>query len=114
EIAVTSADEKFLAQLVQFIEIKMDNAQLTIEALAAAAHLSPSQLHRKTKALTGQSPSVFLRTIRLQRAHQLLEQQAGNVSEISVMTGFVNLSYFTRVFRQHFGYAPSSILTEKT
>ncbi|MFK7933128.1 MAG: response regulator, partial [Saprospiraceae bacterium] len=65
EIAVTSADEKFLEQLVQFIEIQMDNEQLTIEELAAAAHLSRSQWHRKIKALTGQSPSVFLRTIRL-------------------------------------------------
>lgn len=69
------------------------------------------QLHRKLKALTGESPGDFLRTMRLQRAKRLLESRAGNVSEIAYEVGFNNLSFFSKCYREQFGISPGESIS---
>ena len=66
-------------------------------------------LHRKVRALTSKSPVELIRLVRLQRARQLLEQNAGTVSQIAYRVGFSNLSYFSKSFKQEFGLLPSEI-----
>ena len=64
------------------------------------------QLHRKLKALTGQSTTAFVRQQRLNRASQLLGR-GEPVSQVAYAVGFSSLSYFTKNFKQEFGVAPS-------
>lgn len=60
-------------------------------------------MFRKFQALTGQSHTEFIRTIRLKRAASLLKQNFGNVTQVSYEVGFNNLSYFNRSFKKLFG-----------
>lgn len=108
-IAVTSVDEQFLARLMAAIEERMDDESLSVEALAREVGMSRSQLHRKVTALTDRPPNVFLRAIRLQRARQLLEQQAGNTTEVAFMVGFSSLAYFSKCFKDEFGMTPTEV-----
>ncbi|MCB0584042.1 MAG: response regulator [Phaeodactylibacter sp.] len=108
-IAVTSVDERFLARLMETIEERMDDETLSVEELAREVGMSRSQLHRKLTALTNKSPNVFLRTIRLQRARQLLEQNAGNTTEVAFMVGFSSLAYFSKCFKDEFGETPTEV-----
>jgi AraC-like DNA-binding protein len=71
--------------------------------------MSRSQLHRKLSALTGFSPNEVIRNMRLERAKQLLEQKAGNASEIAYMTGFNSPAYFAKCFKDYFGLTPSEV-----
>lgn len=112
KIAVTSADEQFIQKVQAAIEANLDNEQFSVEDLAAAVAFSRSQLHRKLKALTDQSPTVIIRNFRLQRAKRLLEQGAGTVSEIALEVGFGNLSYFSKTFKAAFGVLPSEVGVE--
>ena len=73
-----------------------------------ALALSKTQLHRKLKALTDESPGQVLRNFRLKRAAQLLSQQADTVSQIAYQVGFTNLSYFAKCFKAQYGVSPSS------
>ena len=69
--------------------------------------MSRMQLFRKLKALTDQTPSEFIRTIRLKRAAQLIKKKFGNVAEITYEVGFNNLSYFAKCFKELYGVSPS-------
>lgn len=87
----------------------MQEEDFGIEQLCREAVMGERQLQRKLKALVNQSPTTFIRALRLRRALQLLEQNAGTVSEIAFQVGFNNLSYFTRAFREMFGKLPSEV-----
>ena len=109
DIAVTSVDERFLKNVMQTIEENMDDEDFSVEDLAKAVAMSRSQLHRKIKALTDISPSVFIRTMRLQRGRQLLEQNAGNATEVAFMVGFNSSTYFAKCFKEQFGMSPGEV-----
>ncbi len=100
---------KFLKKLEHIILDNLDNENFRVEPdLCKAMTLSRPQLYRKLKALTDQSPSNYIRTIRLRQARQLLENTDLSVSEISTKVGFKYHSYFTRAYQKTFGVTPSS------
>jgi AraC-like DNA-binding protein len=68
--------------------------------------LSKSQLYRYTTALTGYSPSEFLKEYKLKKALELIERQQDNIAQIALETGFNNPSYFSKCFYQRFGILP--------
>jgi CheY-like chemotaxis protein len=107
DIAVTSVDEKFLNKAIQIIEDNLGDCDFDVTAMTGEIGMSRMQLFRKLKALTNQTPSEFIRTIRLKRAAQLLQQKFGNVAEITYEVGFNNLSYFAKCFRELYGVSPS-------
>ena len=109
EITVNSIDEKFLNRLVEIVELNMSNEKFGVEQLGDELSMSRSQLHRKLKALLDQGPNQFIRSFRLQRAHELLEKNSATTSEIAYQVGFSSPSYFTKCFHEQFGYTPSEI-----
>ncbi|HEU0228342.1 MAG TPA: helix-turn-helix transcriptional regulator, partial [Arachidicoccus soli] len=61
-------------------------------------------------ALTGLTVNNFVKSIRLKRAFQLLEQKAGNVSEVAYMVGFNDAKYFGKEFKKQYGKSPSAYI----
>ena len=114
DIAITSADEKFLNRVIGIIEEKMGDFEFDAQTLQQEMTLSRSQLFRKLKALTDQSITEFIRTIRLKRGAKLLEQQFGNVAEVTYEVGFNNLSYFAKCFKELFGVSPSEYVKQNS
>lgn len=108
KVTLTSTDEIFINKALESIERNMDNPDFTVEDLAADVCMSRMQLYRKTKALIGQSANEFIRTIRLKRAAQLLEQDQLNVAEVTYKVGFSDLKYFRSCFKKQFGVNPST------
>jgi len=107
---VTSADERFVAQLRSVIDANLEDPDFRINALCHEVGMSRSQLHRKLKAVTGKSTSDFVRSHRIQRAAQLFNGGYGNVTEVAYAVGFRNLSYFSRSFKDVFDLQPSEYL----
>ena len=106
EVTVTSADEKFLNKAIALIEERMKDEKFSLDEFHREMNLSRSTMFRKLSALTGQSPTEFIRTIRLKRAAELLRQNFGNVSEVSLEVGIYNISWFNRSFRKMYGVSP--------
>jgi AraC-like DNA-binding protein len=107
EVTATSLDEQFLTKALQIIENHLTESEFSVDDFCIAIGISKTHVYRKLKALTNQSFTEFLRTIRLKRAASLLSIKTGNLTEIAYQTGFTNLSYFSRSFKEQFGVAPS-------
>ena len=71
--------------------------------------MSTSQINRKLKALIDQSAQQFIRSVRMQRAIELLRNNKASVSEIAYEVGFRDPGYFSKVFKAHFGQHPSEV-----
>ncbi|MEO6759690.1 MAG: tetratricopeptide repeat protein [Saprospiraceae bacterium] len=113
EIALTSADERFLQRIQETLDQRLGEEQFSVEELAAASGMSRSQLHRKLTALIDQPPVEFIRNFRLQRAREMLEAGAGNVSEVGYAVGFLSPAYFSKAFKEAFGLSPSEVLAQR-
>ena len=106
EIAVSSIDDVFLRKVAAVVERRMGDENLSVEELGQEVGMSRSQLHRKLTALTNQSPSDFIRYMRLHRAMALLQGNAGTVAEVAYSVGFGDPSHFSRRFHEFFGITP--------
>ncbi len=107
DVAVPSADAALLERAQAYVEAHMGDHDFEVAQVADEVGVSPRQFRRKINEITGLSPAGYVRTLRLQRAAQLLEQRAGNVSEIAYRVGFQDAKYFSRLFRQIYGVLPS-------
>jgi YesN/AraC family two-component response regulator len=110
ERKLSNLEEQFMCKVIDVIEIHLSEEEFSIEQFGKEVGMSRMQLHRKLKALTGKSASNYLRSIRLKKAKQLIEEQKGNISEIAYSVGFSSPQYFTRSFKEEFGYPPSNLL----
>ncbi|MCS6974728.1 MAG: ATP-binding protein [Cyclobacteriaceae bacterium] len=106
-VEAVSAEEKFVVTARQRVEENLNNPKLSVEWLADQLNLGREQCYRKMMAITGLSPSAFIRKIRLQRAAQLLQAKWGPVSQVAYEVGYENLSHFSKAFKEEFGKLPS-------
>ncbi|QMU28145.1 hybrid sensor histidine kinase/response regulator transcription factor [Adhaeribacter radiodurans] len=113
DIAITSADERFLTRAMVLLEQHIGEVDFSVERLGKEIGMSRMQLYRKLQALTGQSPSDFIKTMRLQYAAQLLVKNSGTVSEISYQVGFSSHSYFSKCFAEQYGRTPSEYVADQ-
>lgn len=104
-----SQEQAFMQKVLAVVETELANEHFTVQALADSLALSRTQLYRKLDAITGQDPQRFIRSYRLRQAHRLLAAETATVAEIAYQVGFKDPSYFSRCFKQAFGYAPSRV-----
>ena len=109
EISVTPRDKVFMENLIKVVEDNLDNENYSIEDLSRDVGMSQSQLHRKLKALVNQTTNHFVRSIKMHRAKELLEKDAGTIAEIAYMVGYEDPGYFSKSFKAFFGQLPSEI-----
>jgi len=104
-----SLEDEFLARLHTTLHEHLSDENFGIQQLCREIGMSRTQLHRKIKALTNKSTSLYIRSIRLAKAKELLRTTDMNVSEVAYEVGFSNPVYFTQVFSEEFGVPPSGM-----
>ena len=102
-------DEEFMKNVLEVIEKHISDEDFTIEEFESEFAMSRAQIHRKLKALTGKSPSRYIRSIRLRKAKKMINKNGGNISEIAYSVGFSSPTYFSKCFKEEFGYSPSEM-----
>ncbi len=110
EVMITSVEQQFLERLQNLVEENLSDENFQVEEVCRGIGMSRSQLQRKLSALMGCSPAYYLRRIRMERAKQLLEQNAGNITEIGFEVGYGSGSAFARAFREIFEQPPSAFM----
>jgi len=107
DLSSASPDELFLQKAISIILNKMIETEFNGDALAYQLSISRMGLHRKIKALTGQSTGEFIRNIRLKKACELLCVNGKNISEVCYDVGFNSPSYFATCFTEVYKMTPT-------
>ena len=99
-------DQAFVEKATRLVLDNLSDTNFNIDRLCREMAMSRTLFYGKLKTLTGQGPQDFIRLIRLEQAAQYLKQ-GDSVLDVSVKTGFVNVKYFSTVFKKQFGVSPS-------
>lgn len=96
------------ARIVQVVsQLHTEYAQeMSVEALATRAHMSPSAFHQHFKRITHASPVQYLKRLRLIKAQQLLQQPDVNVGLAAQQVGYRSAAQFSRDYKRYFGVTP--------
>lgn len=107
-----SRDNEFLQKSVALVKAHLDTPY-TVEELSRDLCMERTGLYKKLTSLLDQSPSLFIRNIRLQQAAQLLLEKRMPISEIAFKTGFSSPSYFSKCFQDTYGCKPSEYVEKQ-
>lgn len=102
-------DQAFVDKATRLVLAHLSDTDFNIDSLCREMAMSRTLFYGKLKTLTGQGPQDFMRLIRLEQAAMFLKQ-GDSVLDVSVKAGFVNVKYFSTVFKKHFGVSPSKYL----
>lgn len=108
QIPVDSPNEEFVQKVLLIIEKNISSPEFSVEDLSAAMFMSRVTLYKKILAATGKSPVEFIRSVRIKRAAQLLEQGHLTISQIGYNVGFKSQKYFVRSFKMEYNILPSA------
>jgi len=107
-VAKSPVDQAFMKRAIEIIDAHLPDDNFNGETFASSLNMSISQLNRKLNALIDQPAGTFIRSVRLQRAVELLNQTDKTIAEICYEVGFNDQAYFSRVFKKQFGKSPSA------
>jgi len=107
---LSAKDKAFVEKAEAIIEANLDNGAFEVSDFNEAMNLSRSQAHRKIKALTNVSVSVFIRSYRLKRAMEMIINEGVIVKEAAYRVGFNSPSYFSKCFHDQFGIPPTQLM----
>ena len=102
--------DPFLERFIQIIQNQMEDGKISVDSIAEEMRISRVQLFKKIKAITGKSPSIVIKQIRLETAERLLKANNTTIAEVAYKVGFGNPNSFTRAFKEHYGKTPSEYL----
>ena len=111
-ITITSVDEQLIQKSLEYLEKNMDNPEYGVEELSRNLGMARMSLYRKLQSITGDTPTDFIRSIRLKRAAQLLQGSQLPIVEVANRVGFSSPSYFSKCFKEMFGMLPKQYVEE--
>lgn len=113
-----SKDKKFMTAAINLMKEHCGDSEYEIELFVRDLGYSKTLVNRKLQELAGQSIGQFMRNYRLNVAHEMLqnnnkEESDMNVAEVAYSVGFSDPKYFTRCFKEFFGVLPSTLISKK-
>ncbi len=110
---IIEEDHLMMEKLMKFIEEQIGDENLKIDDMADAVGMGRTVFYGKIKAITGMAPSDFLRTLRMQRAEELIVRSNLTFSQVAFSIGFSDPKYFTKCFKKETGMTPSEYRKQK-
>lgn len=82
---------------------------VSLEQFAKLTGRSLSTFNRDFKKTFSQTPEKWLKEMRLEKAHFLIEEKNQKPSDVYMHVGFKNFSHFSTSFKEKFGYNASAV-----
>lgn len=106
-VAEETTSDPFIQHAISLVEEHLDTPGYNVEQLAADLCMERTGLYKRLTAVLDQTPTLFIRRIRMERAARLLREGRLSIAEIAEQTGFSSASYFSRLFQETYGKKPS-------
>ena len=105
------SDNAFVQKVAGIVLDNIRDVDFSIDSLCREMAMSRTLFYNRLKSLTGKAPQEFVRLLKLEKAAEMLK--AGmTVNDVAEAAGFVNVKYFSTVFKKHFGVQPSKYGSE--
>jgi len=100
-----SYNQQLLQKATDYI-LENSDENLNSEKVAGLIGVSLRKLQRLTKEELNCTPTGFIYLVKLNKAAELIKLKSGNIAEIAYSLGFSSPSYFSKIFKSHFGMTP--------
>ena len=107
EAEIEEDPSPFIQRCAALVEQNLNTPGYNVERLAADLCMERTGLYKKLTEMLDQTPTLFIRSIRMEQAARLLREGQLSVSEVAERTGFSSASYFSRLFQKTYGCNPS-------
>lgn len=107
QLCLNTTEKEFSERLSQIIEKHICDSDFDVNLFSNMMCMSRTQLHRKLKKTTGLSTTAFIRKQRIKLAQLILTSSSLPISQISILVGFNDPSYFSQCFKNITGVLPS-------
>lgn len=107
--SISTQDQELIQKIHRLIDENLNEPNLTVDFLSDQIALSRVHLFRKINALTGLTPSEFIKEKRMNLAMKLLMSNNHRVTDVAYEVGFQDVAYFGKVFKKHFGCSPGEV-----
>lgn len=104
---VRSFDEEFLAKAAHIVEQNLANPELNVVFLASELGMSRSTFMRRIKAVTGQTPLDYIKSVKLKHAYAMLQDKTATIQDVMKAIGYSDRKTFTQSFKEAFNITPS-------
>lgn len=115
---IAATDENLLSQILllknpvqtSIVSVMEENftRPISLSEFAFLSGRSLSSFRRDFQTIYNMSPSNWIKEKRLNKAKELLLNTSLSVTDVCFMVGFENLSHFSRIYKDFFGYSPST------
>jgi AraC family transcriptional regulator len=108
-LTTAEAHHRAVAEVVRYMRVNLLawDANLSLEALARKGGYSKSHLIEIFEEVTGTTPHLFLASLRIQKAKELLLTSTDSVTQIAFAVGYESFPTFSRTFTDYVGLPPS-------
>ncbi len=103
-----STQKEILKPALRFIDDNFSSNKISIPDLAKLCNISESYFRKLFLSMFGVPAAVFIRRKRLALAKDLLDSGEYSATEASIMSGFNNISYFSREYKKMYGLSPTT------
>lgn len=107
EIITDDRDARFRNLLDTWLEAHLTDPQLNVVSFAESMGYGRTTFFKKVKQVTGKTPNDYIRTLRLERAAELLRDDHLTIAQVAYQVGIDDPYYFSKTFKAHFGITPS-------
>ena len=92
---------------LEYIHERYTKELISIETLSNMCDITPEYFRRIFKSFYGISPVKYINNLKITRAKELLKSKMYSVTEALQLSGFAEMSHFSREFKKSTGISPS-------
>ena len=99
-----------ISPAVDYINENLGTEGLNISHLSSLCGITPEYFRRLFREHFGDSPIAYINKMKIKKAEELLSSGMYSVSEAAYLSGYTDLSHFSREFKRHTGLSPREFL----